>query len=232
VVAAIVATIATLTGGCYKATGASPLPRIDRGVPSPSSPIPTFTISGRVTESGTGLPIPMVAVSGDGEDTVTALDGSYTIARVGYGRWAVSYKHEGFEDRRLVRVIQGDEKIDVHLQRSSTIAAGGRLQATLYPDDPGYLINSEQGCEPCKLVRIQVDRAGTLAFRVVFVAQLQDFDVAIVSRNPRMEVHLCCGTELARKMAVEPGEVILYISPHDSSATQAQPFEVITQLSP
>ena len=231
-------TIAIVATACVEPTAPSPLLRVGSNPapqdPAPTPPpVPTFTITGRVTETGTGSPISMVTVQGGGAASTTDSEGSYEISALGYGPMAFSFKGSGFEDRDYYHLFSRDERVDIQLQRTLIVPAGGRLRATLYQDDPAYPtdIFGESNCEPCKRIRVKVEGSGTLVIRLVFFSQATKFGLAITTPDAFLpSYYVCCGSELTKEMAVRPGEVRLYVYPSESSLAQSQPFEVLTEL--
>ena len=224
------ALIAAVASACANEMAPSPIRR------NPQDRNPNFTVAGTVTESGSGLPITEVSVeaSGQGQTSTTLTDGSgqYVVSAMGYGYASLAFKKSGFEDAFHRPFVLGDERIDVRLQRAVVITAGERIEGTLYTDDPRYPLDvfDESVCEPCRLIRVNVERAGVLVLRLL-VPESAGFGFAVVTQRT-FSFTTCCGPELYWEFAVPPGQMQLFVYPKASSLTHSQPFDLITELRP
>ena len=226
--AATMAVITALAGACANEIAPSPIRR------NPDDRNPNFTVAGTVTESGSGPPITMVSVeaSGQRQTSTTKTDGSgqYVVSVMGYGYASLAFKKSGFEDAFRRPFVLGDERIDVRLQRAVVINAGERIEGTLYPDDPRYPLDflGESVCEPCRLIRVNVESAGVLVLRLL-VPESAGFGLTVITQSV-FSFTTCCGSELSWEFAVPPGEVKLFVYPKASRLTHSQPFDLISEL--
>jgi hypothetical protein len=162
-------------------------PTASKSPAAPSSPTPPVppqpaghTLSGTVTEPGGG-PIPGVAIStrpnpsGGPARTGTAITdgaGHYEMHDVAGCLWVRTDRdgYEGGEWVNCVSVTDGDAKFDTTMQRVLRIEAGGSLDERVLPNDMGWLLDlfTDDGCGPCKIVRIVAPKAGTVLARVTW----------------------------------------------------------------
>ena len=166
------AVVVSISGGCNHSTPAAPsLPTFTSApLPAPSG----FTLSGTITEP-IGTPISGVAVttranpSGGPSRTGTALTddrGHYEIHDVAGCLW-VKTTREGYEEGEWVNCVglDRDQVFDTTMQPVTRIDAGTALDDRVLVNDMGWLVDilSDDGCDPCKIVRIVAPQAGTLS---------------------------------------------------------------------
>jgi len=91
-----------------------------------------FTLSGAVTEAGTGQPLPGASVSpgGTSRGTVTGPEGRYQLTNLPAGRYTVVFSFVGFARQTRQVDLAGDLVLDVALPRTTVLAEEVIVTAT------------------------------------------------------------------------------------------------------
>lgn len=248
-----------LVGACNKDATIPPIPA---PTPTPIQPPPqrpqpntdgTFSLSGVVTESGGGRPMPGVLVETSvGKTALTDGNGFYHFPYM--PSMKVSFQKPGYEPRGAYGpyYMDHDTMINVVMQRSIWLAAGQALSSTLFRDDVFFPVRSDSLEDffddapfcyaPCKLVRVSVPTNSQLTARVTWMAPNGDFYLWVAQQKrpgnrDLVEAHGTSG-ELTTTLQVIPGVDALVhfgLAPIDfRSQTLAVdlPFHLSTSLEP
>ena len=225
----VIVAIAVACGACDKSAPTSPSLPVRATRPDP---LPSFTFSGRVTEPGSGLPIEGATVSTQDGALATTTDenGSYRLAGVPQGgRW-FRFSKPDFEPGFRWHMLTSDATGDIRLQRRLVIQAGETVMTTAYPDDPLHSTDflDEGSCEPCKLVRVTVPRAGELTVRLTVRADPPRLGLKVEPDGLVAQEVGCCKQAIEGTFRVTSREVVAFIYLRPSAGTQE--FELSTEL--
>ncbi len=151
------------------------------GTPTTPSQPAGYTLSGSVTEPGAG-PIAGVAIttrpnpSGGPARTGTATTdsaGHYEMRDVAGCLWVRTSRdgYEGGEWDNCVSLDDGDAIFETTMQRILRIEVGSALDERVLANDMAWLLDilTDDGCGPCKIVRIVAPRAGKVLVRVTWI---------------------------------------------------------------
>jgi hypothetical protein len=200
----------------------------------PFDPNATFTVSGRVTEPGSGMPIQGVAVtlapcwvSSPPVSATTDATGMYQVTNVAPAGLCLNLAKPGFEDQQRVLHLSTDLAVNIRMQPRLEMSSDDTLQSIVYEDDAYYVdFTGEAVCEPCRLIHVTIPRPGVLELRLVLSARPPRPGLVFESRGGNHYLG-CCQPEIHGAYAVEPGEVVLKVT---GSRLASDPFEIVTAL--
>ena len=114
---------------------------------------------------------------------------------------------------------------------SLEMSADDTLTATLYPGDPLHYtdFSGEGSCKPCKLIRVNVPRAGMFEVHFILLPQSTDFALSIETNRFSRQVG-CCTSDIKGVYTIEAGPVKLYVYTRLGSLVRNQSFELTTAL--
>jgi hypothetical protein len=165
--------LVTVDCGGPTAPSAQRLPQVPPATTPPSPPAALHTLSGVMTEPG-GKPIEGVFVASPGGSATTNKDGFYSISEL-TGLLSVTLTKAGYEDAwpgtnngyGYFDLSSKDATFNRALQPIIRLAAGDRLDSSVFSDDNGYWDDWEI-CHPCKLIRVTSTGKGTIELRLTW----------------------------------------------------------------
>jgi hypothetical protein len=154
-------------GACDSSKSGTPQPPL-----SPSPSVAPHTLSGVITEPG-GKPIEGVVVASQGRSSTTNRDGFYRLSEL-TGLVSATLMKAGYEDASPGTNnsygyfdLSKDATFNRALQPIIRLAAGDRLDSTVFMDDNGYWADWEV-CHPCKLIRVTSPGKGSIELRLTW----------------------------------------------------------------
>jgi carboxypeptidase family protein/Big-like domain-containing protein len=127
----------------------------------------TFVISGRVREPGlSGLVDATITETSSGRSTTSNRNGLFSIANVPAAQAHLTVTKIGYEPRELDATATTE--VDAPVQRVIRLTAGESVDPpALAPNDLSYEVGGSK-CQPCRLIRIVVPRAGDVEVTVTW----------------------------------------------------------------
>ena len=141
--------IAGALAGCNKGPTA---PSSDANPLNPARPAVTYTLSGKISESGAG-PLGGVSLTTDrGKVAITDERGQYRIEGLS-GFVSMTLEKPGYESGRSAALLGGDQVVNGAIQRAIHIAPGERTEVTVFRDDDDYDLAYAWCPGPCKKIQ-------------------------------------------------------------------------------
>lgn len=188
------------------------------------TPAGTFVISGRVREPGlSSLADVRVTDTASGRSTTSNQDGQFSIADLARAQMRFRFTKDGYEPTEL----DATGVVDMPLQRVIRLVAGETaIPPALAPNDLSYDVGNDR-CYPCRLIRVMVPSAGTVALRVTW-------NVPTARINLFAEGQVFTGENRLLTAEVPIGtarEVVMYLGgASPNSITVHTPFSIETAL--
>ena len=208
---------------------------------SPSAPTrdQTYTLVGTVTEPGSG-PVAGVVVklrpnccfppASVGSATTDGA-GRYEISGLS-GPVHASTTKAGYEYGEQVNPLDmsANQKLDLFIQRVFRIRTGDSLDQAIFEDDTGWLINiNEDGCGPCKVVRVVGDVAGMIDVDVSWQGADRSSGVWLARRNSLHATRICCAPAVTTTVPIAADEeILLYVEGKPSAVQGPHAFHLAT----
>jgi hypothetical protein len=118
------------------------------------------------------------------------------------------------------------------IQRQFRIHVGDALDGTVYQNDISWMINiNEDGCGPCKIVRLVSDDDNVAAINVQWTSANQKAAFWVVRRNDFDATRICCGPALTSTIQMAAGEEVSLFVEGEDSVRVDQPFRITTSQS-
>jgi len=130
-----VAVLCAMLSGCGSNAPTTPTPSpapvpVPAPVPSPPpAPVPPFTLSGRVSDASSGMPLgatSVVIIDGANlnRSTTTDADGAFQLPDLGLGGFAVRFRHDGYDSVFRGVQLSADTSVNVPMRPAMQSLAG------------------------------------------------------------------------------------------------------------
>jgi hypothetical protein len=194
--------------GCGGEPYPAPSPIGPGAPPPPLSGV--FTLSGVVSEPA-GDPVAGANVLISGKTAITDEAGRYAIGELS-GFIGLELGKEGYEPLTTSRFqMSSDRVLNLRLTPTIRIAAGESRSVTLYNADRGYEFPYaySECASPCKLIRVTVPAAGSLAVKLTAGDPARKLSVFTYDG----QIEYCCTAQLTIPFGFsDHGEQILYVT--------------------
>jgi hypothetical protein len=186
----------------------------------------TFVIAGRVREPGAGgiANVPVIDTI-TGRSATTDSDGYFSLAGLPRLQAQLKAEKEGYEP---AEVETTQTNVDLPLQRVIRLTAGSETAKpeTLAPNGVSYTVDGKS-CNPCRLIRVVVPRAGILDVRVTWTVTASKLTLFAEGQVVAGAV----GALAANLFIAAPREVLIYLGAEPPSVVSDHtPFMLETSM--
>jgi hypothetical protein len=206
---------------------------VSANVPVRATPAGTFVINGWVREPGQGG-VDGVTVTDTATLTTARTDssGRYNLVGLPRDEAHLIFRKDGYEPAEIDATREGQRDGEIagiaSMQRIIRLRPGETLRPPRFaPGDFAYVIGSRR-CFPCRLVRVNADRAGTYRVRITW-----DEPAVTISLWANGAISTGSAGELVADFTVPAGESIGYLGlnvPPPPGPVYHVPFTIETSI--